>query len=402
MLFPPLVEPASRLGDAEARRSARQRRLPEIGEVGQRRLAAARVAVIGAGGIGSPVLLYLASAGVGTIGIVDDDVVDESNLQRQVLFGIGDVGRPKSEVAAERIRALAPDTEVRELRQWLTAENAVSLLDGYDLVIDGSDSFETRYSVADACDALGVPLVWGSVLQFDAQVSVFWSRPTAGQAIGLCDVFPEPPAAGTVPSCAEAGVVGSLCGQVGSLLVTEAVKLVCGIGEPLVGRMLVLDARTARTREVALAPAVDARLQYVLPGELASLRASREVALVDVRRPDEVAAGTIPGAAAVPLDTLLAHPDAVPEGETILLFCQLGPRSRAAGRALRAARPDARVLLLAGGYGAWAAQAGEDARQAASATEGPGATTEPGPTNDTGATSKPGPTSKPGAAKESA
>ncbi|WP_102191982.1 HesA/MoeB/ThiF family protein [Microbacterium aurantiacum] len=356
MAFPPLVAPAASLSDAERVRTARQSRLTEIAEIGQLRLAAARVGVLGAGGIGSPVTLYLASAGVGTIGIIDDDDVERSNLQRQIAFGTADVGRPKATVAAERVRALAPDTRVIEHRTRLTDSNAQELLGGYDLIIDGSDTFDTRYAVADACNALGIPLVWGSVLRFDAQVSVFWSRPSAGSPVRLRDVFPEPPAAGTVPSCADAGVLGSLCGQVGSMLVTEAVKLICGVGEPLLGRMLVIDALSGRSREIPLAaPSGPGRLPLVSPAELAALIAEAPVTLLDVREPEEYADGTIPGARSLPLGALLADPLAVAVTGTVVVFCQQGPRARAAGRALAAAHPDADLRLLAGSYAAWSA-----------------------------------------------
>lgn len=387
MPLPPLVAPVAALPGRERERTARQSRLPAIGEVGQRRLAGARVAVIGAGGIGSPVLLYLASAGVGTLGIIDADVVDASNLQRQVLFGIGDVGRSKVEVAAARVRELAPDALVTGHGTRLTADNARALLTGHDLVIDGTDSFETRYAVADACDELGIPLVWGSVLRFDAQVSVFWSRPPRDAAVRLRDVFPAPPPAGSVPSCADAGVLGALCGQVGSLLVAEAVKLICGIGEPLIGRMLVLDALTARQREIPLVPTevrmageVDAgagsdvgpaladasdgpppHRTIVRPDELAVLPGAD---LLDVRSPAEHAAGSIPGARHLPLETVLADPAAVRITRPLVVYCALGPRARSAASALRAAHPDADVRVLAGGYEAWsAAHHLEDARR---------------------------------------
>ncbi|MFC3244812.1 HesA/MoeB/ThiF family protein [Gordonia humi] len=196
MPVPPLVAPALSIPPDETLRAARQIRLPEIGDVGQRRLAAARVCVIGAGGLGSPVLLYLASAGVGTIGIVDDDTVDASNLQRQIVFGRDDVGAFKAAVAADRVRALSPHTEVVEHREHLDADNAADVFDGYHLVIDGSDSFDTRYTVADTCADLGIPLVWGSVLRFDAQATVFWSAPPVGAPITLRDVFPRPASGG--------------------------------------------------------------------------------------------------------------------------------------------------------------------------------------------------------------
>lgn len=352
MALPPLVEPAAALPESERLRRARQSRLPEIGDVGQRRLFAARVAVIGAGGIGSPVLLYLAAAGFGTIAIIDDDIVEESNLQRQVIFAATDTGSLKTTVAAARVRALAPSAHVIEQTVRLTAQNARDLLAGYDLVIDGSDSFATRYAVADACDELGVPLVWGSVLRFDAQVSVFWSRPPVGEPIALRAVFPEAPPAGTVPSCADAGVLGALCGQVGALLVAEATKLVCGIGQPLLGRLLVIDALSARTREIPLAPPAAERPRVVLPEELTTVQQTGAL-LLDVREDVETARGTIPGAVTMPLAQVLSAPDGIAAG-AVVVYCQRGPRARSAARAIAAAHPDADVRVLAGGYEAWA------------------------------------------------
>ncbi|GAA1651811.1 ThiF family adenylyltransferase [Microbacterium flavum] len=352
MALPPLVEPVVALPESERLRRARQSRLPEIGDVGQRRLFAARVAVLGAGGIGSPVLLYLAAAGFGTIAIIDDDIVEESNLQRQVIFAAADIGRRKSTVAATRVRALAPSADVIEHTVRLTAANARDLLADYDLVIDGSDSFTTRYAVADACDELGVPLVWGSVLRFDAQVSVFWSRPLAGEPVSLRDVFPEAPPAGTVPSCAEAGVLGALCGQVGALLVAEATKLVCGIGQPLLGRLLVIDALTARTREIRLAPSAAERARVVLPEELSAAQGPGAL-LLDVREHLETVRGTIPGAVTIPLAEVLAAPEGIAADAAVIVYCQRGPRARSAARAIAAAHPDADVRVLAGGYEAW-------------------------------------------------
>lgn len=357
MPIPPLVAPNRALPEEERERTARQLRLPEIGEIGQRRLLSARVVVVGAGGLGSPVLQYLASAGVGTIGIIDDDVVDTSNLQRQVLFGIADIGRPKSEVAEERIAALSPRTEVIRHSERITSANALKLLGGYDLVIDGTDTFDTRYSVADACDTLGVPLVWGSVLRFDAQATVFWSRPPVGNGVRLRDVFPTTPLGG-VESCATAGVLGSLCGQLGGILATEAVKLICGIGEVLLGRILVLDALSSRTREIALRPgagadAASARAGVQVRVSLEDLAQFDDAVLLDVREPDEFGRGTIPGARSVPLGVLCANPAAVTDDATIIVFCEHGPRARVAAAALQAARPAADVRLLDGGYASW-------------------------------------------------
>ncbi|PFG30574.1 ThiF family adenylyltransferase [Paramicrobacterium agarici] len=362
MALPPLVAPAEQLPADERERAARQLRLPELGEPGQRRLFAARVGVLGAGGLGSPVLLYLASAGVGTIGIVDDDVVDASNLQRQVIFSSADVGQPKAGVAADRIRSLSPHTHVIEHREHLTPDNAERIFADYDLIIDGSDSFDTRYAVADACAALGIPLVWGSVLRFDAQATVFWSRPPSGPAVTLRDVFPAAPAPGDVPSCAEAGVLGALCGQLGGILVTEAVKLICGIGDSLIGRMLVLDALGQRVREVPLAPDAAAHT----PAETTSTAERRPAhisledldglvgaTLLDVREPEEFARGSIPGAESVPLARVLGDAASIDLHDTVVVFCQQGPRARSAARALTAAHPEADIRLLDGGYAAW-------------------------------------------------
>ncbi|MGO3326183.1 ThiF family adenylyltransferase [Gordonia sp. (in: high G+C Gram-positive bacteria)] len=352
MPISPLVEPAPSIRADERLRASRQIRLPEIGDAGQRRLANARVCVIGAGGLGSPVLRYLAAAGGGVIGGVGDDVVDTSNLQRQIVFGADDVGRPKAAVAAERVRDLSPRTEVIEHRLRLTNDNAADLFAPYDLVIDGSDSFDTRYAVADACASLGRPLVWGSVLRFDAQATVFWSAPPAGAPITLRDVFPAPPPAGEVPNCAEAGVLGALCGQLGGILVTEAVKLICGVGDPLLNRMLVLDALGSRVDEVPIGPvATAAQIGRVHVDDSETIT---RATLLDVRNLDEVAKGALPGARHVPLDDMLADAGSVPVGDVTVVYCQRGPRSRAAAQALAAHHPDTDIRVLLGGYAAWA------------------------------------------------
>lgn len=254
MRIDPLVAPGPPLTPEQTARAARHLLLPGVGLEGQRRLRAARVGVIGAGGLGAPVLQYLAAAGIGTLGIVDDDVVDVSNLQRQVIHATSDVGRPKVDSAAQTVHALDPDVVVVPHRTRLTRENAADVLAGYDVLVDGTDNFPTRYLVSDTAADLRVPVVWGSVLRFDAQVSVFWSAAPGG-GVTLRDLFPVEPGPDEVPSCAEAGVLGALCGQVGSLMATEVVKLVCGLGEPLVGRVLVLDAWRSRWSELPLRPA---------------------------------------------------------------------------------------------------------------------------------------------------
>lgn len=384
--LPPLVAPGPPLTAEERARYSRHLLLPAIGDEGQRRLRAARVLVVGAGGLGAPVLQYLAAAGVGRLGIVDDDVVDVTNLQRQVVHGHADVGRPKVDSAADAVRALDPGVEVVPHRLRLTADT-VDLLADYDLVVDGADNFATRYLVNDACVRLGLPEVWGSVLRFDAQVAVFWGRPPRGWPVApvqLRDVFPEPPPEGSVPSCAAAGVLGSLCGQVGSLMATEAIKLITGAGRVLLGRLAVLDALAGTWREVPLrrsadpavggdtagmaaenAPTPDAPvpaapapaddvLREVTPHELARLLADDAVTLLDVREPAERTIVTIPGAdLPIPLGELPTRVGEVPADRPVVVYCRSGVRSATAGRYLAGLGYD--VANLAGGVLAWAA-----------------------------------------------
>ena len=386
----PLVEPGPPLPREELERYSRHLLLPDVGEQGQRRLRNARVLVLGAGGLGSPALLYLAAAGVGTLGILDDDVVETSNLQRQVVHGVDDVGRLKVDSARDAVARVAPGVAVRTHPVRLDASNAVEILRGYDLVLDGTDNFPTRYLVDDACAELGMPDVWGSIYRFDGQVSVFW----AGHGPTYRDVFPEPPAPGSVPSCAEGGVLGVLCGAIGSVMATEAVKLVCGVGEPLVGRLLVYDAlamswrtvgvrtdpyappRRPLTEQAATPSAGDRGVDTgdtVDPGddraagtisvrELARRLAARErgddaFVLVDVREPAERQVVVIPGAVSVPLADLCAPGglDALPDGVPVVLHCKSGGRSAQALALLRAAgRTDA--VHVAGGVLAWVAE----------------------------------------------
>jgi adenylyltransferase/sulfurtransferase len=431
MPLPPLVEPVETLPETERGRTDRQRRLPEIGDLGQRRLAAARVLVIGAGGLGAPALTYLAAAGVGTIGIVDDDVVELSNLHRQPVHGVSDLGRPKVDSAAEAIAALAPDAHVERHRVRLDRTNARGILADYDLVVDGTDTFETRYLVDDVCAALGLPLVWATVLRFDAQLSVFWAAPPVGDGVRLRTLFPAPPAPGEVPSCAEAGVLGALCGQVGAMMAQEAVKLITGIGEPLLGRVLVIDALRARQREIPLlaapapvaseesgagsvdapngadAPAAAVRIERV---DVAGLRerlrrrasGTDRFVLLDVREPDEHAECAIPGSVLVPLGEVLRDPAAVRDrlsrearaGGTevegrdvadadadaggadgsraadtpILVHCRTDQRAQRAALAL--ARVGGRTSVLDGGILAWTEPAAAPATVAEASTTG--------------------------------
>jgi len=369
--LPPLVEPGPDLTAEEVSRYSRHLLLPEIGRAGQRRLKNARVLVVGAGGLGSPVLLYLAAAGVGTIGVVDDDDVDASNLQRQVVHGTADVGRPKVDSAAEAVARVNPLVRVVRHHGRVTADNALDLAAGYDLVLDGTDNFPTRYLVSDACVLTGTPLVWGSILRFDGQVSVFWAEhgPT------YRDLFPSPPPAGSVPSCGEAGVLGAVCAMVGSVMAAEAVKLVTGSGDPLVGRLVVLDALAMTWRTVpvgrdprampvtslaahaATGPATQAGLQdvpSVTPQELAAMLARDEVVLVDVREADEREIVSIAGSVHVPLARFRsgeAEAD-LPADRPVVLHCKAGGRSAEALALLRADGRDD-VRHLDGGVLAW-------------------------------------------------
>lgn len=374
--LPPLVDPGAPLSAAEASRAQRQSRLPELGETGQRRLANARVLVVGAGGLGAPALLYLAAAGVGTIGVVDDDLVSLSDLHRQVIHAAAAVGEPKVDSAARRLAELAPELVVHRHPVRLDHANASSLLSGYDLVLDGADNFATRFLVSDACAAAGIPVVWASVLRFDAQVSVFWSRPPEGVApVTLRDLFPEPPAPDLVPSCAEAGVLGALCGIVGSMMAVEAVKLVVGIGRPLLGRVAVVDALTMRVREVPLSHGTLAgtsrpttsstraalRVQGssspapphagdrpdagLTPEAYLDLSRASTTALLDVREPSEHAADGLTAAVNVPFSDLLRAARSgrvsellaavgVPSGAQVVAYCSAGARAARAGRLL--------------------------------------------------------------------
>jgi molybdopterin/thiamine biosynthesis adenylyltransferase/rhodanese-related sulfurtransferase len=370
MPLPPLVEPVAALSDAERARTARHTRLAAFGEIGQRRLAAARIAVVGAGGLGSPVVLALSAAGAGELIVIDDDVVEQSNLQRQVMHRLADVGAPKVDSAVRTAAELSPETIVRPVRERLSPENAARLFAGADLVIDGTDTFETREAVASAAEQLGIPLVWGSVQGFDAQVTVFWNRPPHGvDPVVLSDLYP-PGSVGDVPTCADVGVLGALCLQVGSLLATEAIKLVAGIGDPLLGRVLVIDGLRARQHEVRLrsavtdaaAPAAPAaeRVPTTAP---AAARASTPApplvgpdalpgsVILDVREQHEVETGMIAGSVHVPLATVLAHPEALADLPRVVVVCKVGVRARRAAEALRALGVEASVL--SGGLDAW-------------------------------------------------
>jgi sulfur-carrier protein adenylyltransferase/sulfurtransferase len=373
----PLVDPAGELTPAEVERYSRHLIIPEIGAVGQRRLKNAKVLVIGAGGLGSPALLYLAAAGVGTLGIIDDDSVDLSNLQRQVIHGVADVGRPKIESARDAVAALNPLVEVRLHNVRLDASNALDLFKDYDLILDGADNFATRYLVNDAAAILGKPYVWGSIFRFDGQVSVFWEKhgPT------YRDLYPEAPPAGSVPSCGEGGVFGMLCAAVGSLMVTEAVKLITGVGRSLLGRVALFDALGGSWREIrvskdpatepiteltdyeafcGITPAVSADTEHTVTAtQLATMLASRKAGLkdfelVDVRETGEHDIVSIEGSVLIPQGRILAGEAwaELPQDKDIVFHCKAGTRS---ANVLEAARKAGyqRVSHLDGGILAW-------------------------------------------------
>jgi sulfur-carrier protein adenylyltransferase/sulfurtransferase len=394
MARPPLVPPGPELTPAERTRYARHLLLPDVGSDGQRRLRAARVLVVGAGGLGSPALLYLAAAGVGTIGVVDDDVVDTTNLQRQVVHGVADVGRAKTESAADAVHAISPTTQVVQHRERLDEATALAVVADYDLVLDGADNFPTRYLVGDACARLGVPHVWGSVYRFDGQVSVWW----AGEGPCYACVFPHQPPPDAVPSCAVGGVLGVVCASIGSVMATEAVKLVTGIGEPLVGRLLVHDALRQTwdalpvtadpgcrvcgsgadvTRPLGWATGIQTDVEGAAEGEgsadavgarpsievreLSALLGAgavdgRRAVLLDVREAGERAIVTMPGDAWLPVGDVRAGA-AVPglaAGARVYVYCKSGARSAEAVDLLRARGVDA--VNVAGGVLAWVEQ----------------------------------------------
>ncbi|MFC5338989.1 ThiF family adenylyltransferase [Leucobacter denitrificans] len=366
----PLVGPGPQLTRDQQERASRQMLLPDFGDEAQRRLQAARVLIVGAGGLGSASVPYLAGAGVGTIGIIDNDVVELSNLHRQIGHQTADLGRRKTTSLRETALALNPGTNVIEHDLRLTSSNALEIFSKYDLVIDGSDNFPTRYLVNDAASLAGIPLVWGSILGHHGQVSVAWHA----YGPGYRDLFPQPPDPGDVVTCASGGVLPGLCGTIGSLLVTEAMKLITGSGEPLIGRVLVYDAMRASTREIRygrdeLAPKITELIDYELfcAGEQAprSITATELIArlesgrptLLDVRNADEREAARIVPSIAVPLPELEAGDlvESLEPGARVTVYCAKGPRSIRATNLLKEHGIDAEYL--AGGIEQFAREA---------------------------------------------
>ncbi|GGM83984.1 adenylyltransferase/sulfurtransferase MoeZ [Thermopolyspora flexuosa] len=357
MSLPPLVEPAAELTVDEVRRYSRHLIIPDVGMTGQKRLKNAKVLCVGAGGLGSPTLMYLAAAGVGTLGVIDFDVVDESNLQRQVIHGQSDIGRLKVESAAATVREINPYVNVVTHNTSLTTDNVMEIFSQYDLIVDGTDNFATRYMVNDAAVLLGKPYVWGSIYRFDGQASVFWAEH------GPCYrcLYPEPPPPGMVPSCAEGGVLGVLCASIGSIQVNEAIKLITGIGEPLVGRLMIYDALEMKYRDVkvrkdpecalcgknptitsllddyqAFCGVISDEAERAAQGSTITALELKEmidrgddIFLVDVREPNEYEICRIPGSVLIPKGEFLdgSALERLPQDKKIVLHCKSGGRS---------------------------------------------------------------------------
>lgn len=366
------------LSHDEIRRYSRHLLLPEVALSGQKKLKAASVLVVGTGGLGSPVALYLAAAGIGRLGLVDFDVVDESNLQRQIIHGTGDVGRPKLHSARDRIREINPNVEVVLYEQALDSSNAMDIIRDYDVVIDGTDNFPTRYLTNDACVLLDKPNVYGSIFRFEGQASVFYARQ------GPCYrcLFPEPPPPGLVPSCAEGGVLGVLPGVIGTIQATEAIKLILGQGEPLIGRLLLYDALEMSFDEVRLRknpdcpvcgenPTVTELIDYVqfcgldpaealeptweiTPRQLKEkMDAGNGLVLLDVREPQEWEIAHLEGARLIPQNDLPERLHELDSADEIVVYCHSGVRSARAVNLLRDAG-FRRIKNLRGGISAWA------------------------------------------------
>lgn len=387
-----MAEQGVNLSDRDLRRYARHLTLPGFGAEGQRTLRASRVLVVGAGGLGSPALLYLAGAGVGHITIIDDDVVDESNLQRQVIHRESDIGRPKAESAADAVRRLDSEASVTAIVDRLSVDNAEKLFATHDVVLDGADNFATRYLSSDAAELTGTPLVWATILQFAGQLSVFWP----GHGPMLRDLYPDIPDPGSVPSCAAGGVLGAMVGQIGSMMVVEAIKVLTGVGKVAVGKLVLIDALEATTRTLSFAadperePVSDlteiaqvcaaswsedeedpAQSVRSIGPNMAHELLARGVPLIDVREPDEHAEVAIAGSVLVPLGDIrsrgwaavneaLAQADGVATGaEGVLIHCHSGARSQQAIELLasetEADGPTPELINLDGGIVAWQA-----------------------------------------------
>ena len=391
MSFPALVEPAAELSTDEVRRYSRHLIIPDVGMAGQKRLKNAKVLVIGAGGLGSPALLYLAAAGVGTLGIAEFDEVDESNLQRQIIHGMSDIGRPKAESAKESIAEVNPYVEVVVHNERLDNDNVLQVFEGYDLIVDGTDNFATRYMVNDAAYFLKIPYVWGSIYRFDGQASVFAPTLSDDAPCYRC-LYPEPPPPGMVPSCAEGGVLGVLCASIGSIQVNEAIKLITGIGDPAIGKLVIYDALELEWRKLkvrkdpscalcgdnatvtglidydAFCGAVSDEAAEAAAGSTISVtqleamlkereEGTRDFELIDVREPNEFEINRIPGAKLIPKGEFLngnALGD-LPSDKPIVLHCKSGVRSAEVLAIVKGAGY-ADAVHVGGGVVAWVSQ----------------------------------------------
>jgi molybdopterin/thiamine biosynthesis adenylyltransferase/rhodanese-related sulfurtransferase len=386
--FPPLVEPAESLTVEEVKRYSRHLIIPDVAMAGQKRLKNAKVLAIGAGGLGSPTLMYLAAAGVGTLGVIDYDTVDESNLQRQIIHGQSDIGRSKAQSARDTIREINPLVNVVVHEQRLDNDNVFDIFNQYDLIVDGTDNFATRYLVNDACVLLGKPYGWGSIYRFDGQASVFWANAPGGTAPCYRCLYPEPPPPGMVPSCAEGGVLGVLCASIGSIQATEAIKLLTGIGEPLVGRLMIYDALEMKYREVGVRkdpecpicgknPTITELIDYesfcgvvsdeamhAAEGSTIVARELKEwldrgdnIFLVDVREPAEFEIVSIPGATLIPKGDFLdgSALEKLPQDKRVVLYCKSGIRS-AEALAIAKGAGFADAVHVGGGVVAWVNQ----------------------------------------------
>jgi molybdopterin/thiamine biosynthesis adenylyltransferase/rhodanese-related sulfurtransferase len=389
--YPALVEPADELTIDEVRRYSRHLIIPDVGMTGQKRLKNARVLVIGAGGLGSPALLYLAAAGVHTLGIAEFDEVDESNLQRQIIHGQSDIGKSKAVSAKESIAETNPYVNVILHEQRLDNDNVMDVFEGYDLIVDGTDNFATRYMVNDAAYFLGIPYVWGSIYRFDGQASVFAPSLSDDAPCYRC-LYPEPPPPGMVPSCAEGGVLGVLCASIGSIQVNEAIKLLTGIGEPLVGRLMIYDALEMEYRKLKVRkdpncalcgdhPTVTGLIDYdafcgAISDEAADAAAgstisvttlehmlkereegTRDFLLVDVREPNEYEINRIPGSVLIPKGEFLngSALEQLPGDKQIVMHCKSGVRS-AETLAIVKGAGYADAVHVGGGVVAWVNQ----------------------------------------------
>lgn len=382
MSLPPLVEPADSLTVEEVRRYSRHIIIPDVGMIGQKRMKNARVLCVGAGGLGSPSLMYLAAAGVGTLGIVEFDEVDESNLQRQIIHGQSDIGRSKGESARDSIKEINPLVDVILHNERLDSSNVLEIFADYDLILDGTDNFATRYLVNDAAVILGKPYVWGSIYRFEGQASVFWAE----HGPNYRDLYPEPPPPGMVPSCAEGGVLGILCASIASIMTTEAIKLIMGIGEPLLGRLMIYDALEMSYRRLPIrkdpnSPLPEELIDYeafcgavseeaseavknstISVHQLKSMLDAREAGeqdfyLVDVREPNEWEISRIPGAELIPKGEFLMG-DALsrlPQDKPTVLYCKVGGRS-AEVLALVKSAGFSDAIHVGGGVAAWVNQ----------------------------------------------